>query len=136
MCEINFLIVFYYIIMAFLYFNYEIFFKCFNQNLFNHSYMYNSFEQSNVQLVLTVLNSASVLIRSSRQVSICAGANVMATWGAFATGVIASLVYYSISAVVEKLRIDDPLDAVAGQLTTWNSRVVWFFLAFKNLVYS
>ncbi|XP_071831220.1 putative ammonium transporter 1 isoform X2 [Apostichopus japonicus] len=46
-------------------------------------------------------------------VAICAGCNVVYAWGAFVTGVLAGAVYIGVSALVLKLKIDDPLDAVA-----------------------
>lgn len=49
------------------------------------------------------------------KVAICAGANDMYMWGAFLTGLVAALVYYFGSMLVERLHIDDPLDAVAGK---------------------
>lgn len=36
-------------------------------------------------------------------------------WGAVLTGVIAGIVYQLTSILVERLRVDDPLDAVAGK---------------------
>ena len=38
----------------------------------------------------------------------------MEMWGAFVTGLIAALVYYFAAFSMAKLKIDDPLDAVAG----------------------
>ncbi|XP_067935200.1 putative ammonium transporter 1 isoform X2 [Watersipora subatra] len=54
-------------------------------------------------------------------VAICAGANVMQMWGALCTGIVAAFIYYFTAALVSKLRIDDPLDAVAvhGAAGTW-----------------
>lgn len=49
------------------------------------------------------------------QVAICAGANAMYMWGAFITGVVASIVYYFVAILMVKLKVDDPLDAVAGR---------------------
>lgn len=40
----------------------------------------------------------------------------MAMWGAFVTGFIAAFVYYGAAFLIIKLKIDDPLDAVAGIL--------------------
>ena len=51
-------------------------------------------------------------------VAICAGCNIMPSWAAFVTGVIASLFYISISVLFVKLKIDDPLEAVAGKCLT------------------
>lgn len=39
----------------------------------------------------------------------------MYTWGAFVTGLIGGVVYMLISWLVVKLRVDDPLDATAGE---------------------
>lgn len=50
------------------------------------------------------------------QVAICAGADAMFMWGAFVTGLVAAVVYYFGAVIVVKLKIDDPLDAVAGLL--------------------
>ncbi|KAJ8023646.1 Ammonium transporter 1 member 2 [Holothuria leucospilota] len=46
-------------------------------------------------------------------VAICAGCNSVYAWGAFVTGLVAGIVYIVVSALMVKLRIDDPLDAVA-----------------------
>ena len=48
------------------------------------------------------------------QVAICAGADSMFMWGAFITGLLAAIVYYLGAFLITKLKIDDPLDAVAG----------------------
>jgi len=40
---------------------------------------------------------------------------MMHMWGAFITGFISALVYYFGSMLVERIGIDDPLDAVAGE---------------------
>jgi len=54
-------------------------------------------------------------------VAICAGADAMFMWGAFVTGLVAAVVYYFGAVIVVKLKIDDPLDAVAvhGLSGTW-----------------
>ncbi|KAK7074347.1 Ammonium Transporter Family [Halocaridina rubra] len=46
-------------------------------------------------------------------VSICAGCNVMQLWGSFVTGAIGGLISLIIHTLLPKLRVDDPLDAVA-----------------------
>ena len=38
----------------------------------------------------------------------------MFMWGAFITGLLAAIVYYFGAFLITKLKIDDPLDAVAG----------------------
>lgn len=43
----------------------------------------------------------------------------MASWGAFVTGVIAALLYYAVSALMVALKVDDPLDAVAGMFSDY-----------------
>ena len=40
----------------------------------------------------------------------------MNPWAACITGIVAGLTYMAWSALMSKLRIDDPLDAVAGSL--------------------
>ncbi|XP_022082672.1 putative ammonium transporter 1 [Acanthaster planci] len=49
-------------------------------------------------------------------VAICAGCNVLAPWGAAVVGIVSGAVYVLWSWLVCKLRIDDPLDAVAVHL--------------------
>ncbi|XP_046841793.1 putative ammonium transporter 1 [Xenia sp. Carnegie-2017] len=49
----------------------------------------------------------------SGMVSICAGCNSVETYAAFITGLIAGMVFMLWSFVLEKLKVDDPLDAVA-----------------------
>ena len=46
-------------------------------------------------------------------VSVCAGCNGMHPWWAAVTASIAGIIYLIISDLMVKLRIDDPLDAVA-----------------------
>ena len=50
------------------------------------------------------------------QVSVCAGCNVIYPWGACIVGTIAGIAYHLWSFIVRKLKVDDPLDAVAGKL--------------------
>nr|XP_054761819.1 putative ammonium transporter 1 [Lytechinus pictus] len=49
-------------------------------------------------------------------VAICAGCNVVYAWGAAAIGSVAGITYILWSSAVIRLRIDDPLDAVAVHL--------------------
>ncbi|XP_033646044.1 putative ammonium transporter 1 [Asterias rubens] len=49
-------------------------------------------------------------------VAICAGCNALAPWGAAIVGVVSGVVYVVWSYAVCKLKIDDPLDAVAVHL--------------------
>lgn len=49
------------------------------------------------------------------QVSICAGCNVVYPWAAFIIGLIAGIVYMIWSYLIERVKIDDPLDSVAGE---------------------
>lgn len=46
-------------------------------------------------------------------VSICAGCNVVRPWGACVTGVVAGPIFLGIHFLLPKVRVDDPLDAVA-----------------------
>nr|XP_053630022.1 putative ammonium transporter 1 [Cherax quadricarinatus] len=46
-------------------------------------------------------------------VSICAGCNVVRPWGAVVIGLVAGAVFLGIHFLLPKLRVDDPLDAVA-----------------------
>ena len=48
------------------------------------------------------------------KVAICAGCNTVYPWAAFVIGLVAGLVFMLWSFLIEKLKIDDPLDAVAG----------------------
>ncbi|KAK3101388.1 hypothetical protein FSP39_003194 [Pinctada imbricata] len=61
-------------------------------------------------------------------VAACAGCNAMAPWGACILGIISSIVYTSVSYLLKKLRIDDPLDAVAVHLGggTWGVIAIAF----------
>lgn len=54
------------------------------------------------------------------QVAICAGADAVRPYGALAIGFVASFVYFVTSWIILKLRIDDPLDAVAGSKPSTN----------------
>ncbi|XP_069178769.1 putative ammonium transporter 1 [Procambarus clarkii] len=46
-------------------------------------------------------------------VSICAGCNVVRPWGACVTGALGGAVFLAIHSLLPKLKVDDPLDAVA-----------------------
>jgi Amt family ammonium transporter len=46
-------------------------------------------------------------------VAICAGVNVVRPYGALVIGLVAGFIYFIASWIVVKLKIDDPLDAVA-----------------------
>nr|AOG19173.1 AMT-like ammonia transporter [Eurythoe complanata] len=46
-------------------------------------------------------------------VTACAGCNVMYTWAAAVTGIVAGMIFLGVSALVVRLKVDDPLDAVA-----------------------
>ena len=46
--------------------------------------------------------------------AICAGCNTVYPWAGFVIGLVAGLVFMTWSFMLEKLKIDDPLDAVAG----------------------
>ena len=49
-------------------------------------------------------------------VSMCAGCNDFKPWFAVLIGVIAGVAFIGWHYAILKIRIDDPLDAVAGQL--------------------
>ena len=46
--------------------------------------------------------------------AICAGCNAVQPWAGFVIGLIAGLVFMVWSFLIAKMKIDDPLDAVAG----------------------
>ena len=48
------------------------------------------------------------------KVAICAGCYTVYPWAGFVIGSFAGVVFMVWSFMMEKLRIDDPLDAVAG----------------------
>ncbi len=50
------------------------------------------------------------------QVALCAGCNVVHPYAAFVIGIIAGMAYVCWSTVILRVKIDDPLDAVAGKL--------------------
>ena len=48
-------------------------------------------------------------------VAACAGADVLRQWAAVVVGCGAGVVYYSLSILCVKIKLDDPLDATAGK---------------------
>jgi ammonia channel protein AmtB len=50
-------------------------------------------------------------------VAICAGCDTVYPWAGFVIGLVAGLVFMIWTFLIEKLKIDDPLDAVAGIVT-------------------
>lgn len=50
----------------------------------------------------------------SIKVAICAGCDAVLPWAGFVIGLVAGLVFMIWSFLIAKLKIDDPLDAVAG----------------------
>ena len=58
--------------------------------------------------------------------ALCAGCNAIHPYAAVVIGVIAGMAYVAWSTVVLKLKIDDPLDAVAGKKTL--NRDTLFFI--------
>ncbi|XP_071482618.1 putative ammonium transporter 1 [Diadema antillarum] len=71
-------------------------------------------------------------------VSICAGCDVIPTWSALIIGCIASLTYLAWSWLVLKLRIDDPVDAVAVHLGagTWGIIAAPLFSKTKGVFFN
>ena len=49
------------------------------------------------------------------QVSLCAGCNAVHPYAAFVIGIIAGIAYVGWSTAMLRLKVDDPLDAVAGK---------------------
>ena len=47
-------------------------------------------------------------------VAICAGCNTVSMWAAFIIGIVSAPVYSGVSHLLIKLKVDDPLEAVAG----------------------
>ena len=47
--------------------------------------------------------------------SLCAGCNAVHPYAAFVIGIIAGMAYVGWSTAMLRLKIDDPLDAVAGK---------------------
>jgi len=60
------------------------------------------------------------------QVALCAGCNAVHPYAAFVIGIIAGMAYVAWSTVLLRLKVDDPLDAVAGkgQQICKNSNIV------------
>ena len=48
--------------------------------------------------------------------ALCAGCNAIHPYAAFFIGIIAGMAYVGWSTLLIRLKIDDPLDAVAGEL--------------------
>ena len=48
--------------------------------------------------------------------ALCAGCNAVHPYAAFFIGIIAGMAYVGWSTLMIRLKIDDPLDAVAGEL--------------------
>ncbi|KAK4291048.1 hypothetical protein Pmani_036096 [Petrolisthes manimaculis] len=63
---------------------------------------------SNTWSFLMALNGAL-----AGMVAICAGCNVMPIWGSCVTGIVAGMLFITIHTLLDKLKVDDPLDAVA-----------------------
>ncbi|KAK3861884.1 hypothetical protein Pcinc_032195 [Petrolisthes cinctipes] len=63
---------------------------------------------SNTWSFLMALNGAL-----AGMVAICAGCNVLPIWGSCVTGIVAGVLFISIHTLLDKLKVDDPLDAVA-----------------------
>lgn len=54
-------------------------------------------------------------------VAACGGCNVYLPWHSVPVGIAAGLVYMALITLMEKLKIDDPLDAVAGKFINFPS---------------
>ena len=63
--------------------------------------------------MLLVFNSLVHIFVS--QVSLCAGCNAVHPSAALVIGIIAGMAYVGWSTLMLRLRVDDPLDAVAGK---------------------
>ena len=72
-------------------------------------------KQTNKQTITTPFNEATLDSIVILQVALCAGCNVVHPYAAFVIGIIAGIAYVAWSTLVVKLKIDDPLDAVAGK---------------------
>ena len=57
------------------------------------------------------------------QVSLCAGCNAVHPYAAFVIGIIAGMAYVGWSTLMLRLKVDDPLDAVAGK---WHQNIQEF----------
>ena len=64
-------------------------------------------------------------------VSICAGCNSYYPWVAAMIASVAGIIYIAISLLMVKLKIDDPLDAVAVHAGSGNKFIQYFLI--KNL---
>ena len=49
------------------------------------------------------------------QVSLCSGCNAFHPYASFVIGIIGGMTYVAWSALMLRVRVDDPLDAVAGK---------------------
>ncbi|XP_071956817.1 putative ammonium transporter 1 [Antedon mediterranea] len=67
------------------------------------------FYKENHWSLLTTINGGL-----TGMVAICAGCDAVDRWGAFVIGMIAGVVYMLTTRLMVKIKIDDPLDAVAG----------------------
>ena len=68
--------------------------------------------------VLLIFNSSVRMYVS--QVALCAGCNAVHPYAAFVIGIIAGMAYVAWSTLMLRLRVDDPLDAVAGK---WHQNI-------------
>lgn len=63
--------------------------------------------------MVLVFNSSVHVFDS--QVALCAGCNAVHPYAAFVIGIIAGMAYVAWSTLMVRVRVDDPLDAVAGK---------------------
>ena len=63
-------------------------------------------------MVLVINSSVHMFVF---QVALCAGCNAVHPYAAFVIGIIAGMAYVAWSTLMLRLRVDDPLDAVAGK---------------------
>ena len=70
-------------------------------------------------------------------VSVTAGCDIIETWAAFCIGIIGSFVYCFSCVLMQKLKIDDPLEAsqVHGFCGAWGCIAVAFFAKDIGIVY-
>ena len=70
------------------------------------------------------------------KVAICAGCNTVFPWAAFVIGSFGGVVYMTWSYLIVKMKIDDPLDAVAGKFKEHLTDLFWLShhwkIYFKN----
>ena len=78
--------------------------------------------------ILQLCITHSFFVRVTGMVAICAGCNVVDPWAAAVIGVIAAVAYHFWSCMMLKMKIDDPLDAVAGENLELN------FIVFSNII--